>query len=204
MGFCTQPASRCENVHLRTATVDDVPFLEQMLFEAFHWDTSGPRPEFARFRGEPEAAKLLANWGRHGDRAIIAELDGAPAGAAWFRLWTSDEHSYGFVSDDVPELGIAVAPSFRSRGIGRALLDALIRVAREDAFPALSLSVSPSNPALRLYEAAGFRRVGVRNVVDVAADLSMTLTFAARRESRCRAPAGIASGRVSRTAADLP
>lgn len=150
---------RCALPRLRPASPEDVPFLERMLFEAFYWDAAAARPQFAELRNDPEAAKLLAGWGRRGDRGVIAEYDGACVGAAWFRLWTSDEHSYGFVSAGVPELGIAVDPSFRSRGIGRSLLDALVGAARKERFPALSLSVSPSNPARMLYEAAGFRRV---------------------------------------------
>jgi ribosomal protein S18 acetylase RimI-like enzyme len=145
---------------IRPARADDSDFLEAMLFEAFFWDASATRAPFSECRRHPEFAKLLSGWGRPGDHAVIAEDGGQPVGAAWFRLWTADLHSYGFVDATTPELGIAVSPEHRKRGIGRSLLRALIEVAREARFPALSLSVSPVNPARTLYESAGFQKVG--------------------------------------------
>jgi ribosomal protein S18 acetylase RimI-like enzyme len=131
-----------------------------MLFEAFFWDETVVRPPFAPFRGDPAFAKLLAGWGRFGDRAVVGEEQNHRVGAAWFRLWRSEVHSYGFIDAHSPELAIAVASAYRGRGIGRALLEALIATARGDGFPALSLSVSPLNRARRLYESLGFRKVG--------------------------------------------
>jgi ribosomal protein S18 acetylase RimI-like enzyme len=146
---------------LRPSDATDLPFLEEMLFEAFFWNPTAPRPSLVAFRKHPEFRKSLAGWGRPGDLAIIAENDEAKLGAAWFRLWTPDLHSYGFVDSDIPELGIAIASSHRSRGLGRVLLRELVGQARAAGFPALSLSVSPANRALRLYESEGFRKVGV-------------------------------------------
>lgn len=131
-----------------------------MLFEAFFWDAEVEPPAFDDFRKRPEFTMLLADWGRHGDRGLIAEDRGRLMGAAWFRLWTKDRHSYGFVNAATPELALAVSRADRRRGIGRALLRELIILAREARFPALSLSVSPLNPALGLYESAGFTKVG--------------------------------------------
>ena len=121
-----------------------------MLFEAFYWDSESPRPPFEEF-----SSNLLDNWGRDGDLAIIAEEDGQPAGAAWCRLWTDEDHSYGYVDAETAELGLAVDSKYRSRGIGRALLRELIRRS-----PRLSLSVDPKNPARRLYESEGFVKTG--------------------------------------------
>src|SRR5262245_52030726 len=134
-------------VQLRPGSVTDLDFLEEMLFEAFFWDVSIKRPVFASFRDTSEFSKLLAGWGRQGDRAIIAEESGTRIGAAWFRLWTPDVHSYGFVDTATPEVAMAVRQDYRSKGIGRRLLDALVQRARADGVPALSLSVSPANPA---------------------------------------------------------
>ena len=117
-------------------------------------------PTFSAFREHAEFTKLLADWGRAGDRAVIAEDHGEPVGAAWFRLWTPELHSYGFVDAKTPELVIAVARAHRGKKIGRVLLKELIATARADRFPALSLSVSPLNPSRRWYESSGFRKVG--------------------------------------------
>lgn len=161
-------------MQIRHGSHADLGFLEAMLFEAFHWDLAAARPSLASFRDEPEFRKLLADWGRSGDRLVVAEdgaivaEDGAVLageererlGAAWFRLWTAELHSYGFVAPEVPELGLAVVRAHRFRGVGRALLRELIDLARADGFGALSLSVSPANRALELYLSEGFVHVG--------------------------------------------
>lgn len=144
---------------LRPATTADLPFLQAMLFEAFFW-RAGPRPTLAEFSTHPEFKKLLRGWGREGDRAVMAELGGKQAGAAWYRLWTDGEHTYGYVDSATPELGIGVEPSQRGRGVGRALLRGLIEQARLDGYAALSLSVEPDNYSRQLYESEGFTKVG--------------------------------------------
>ena len=148
-------------VYIRETVEADLSFLKQMLFEAFFWDPTVPRPSFAAFSADTEFRKLLNEWGgRSGDKGLIAEQEAVAVGAAWFRLWTVDVHSHGFVSSTVPEVSIAVKEGCRSKGVGRALMGSLVEVARADGYPALSLSVSPKNYALKLYTSMGFRRVG--------------------------------------------
>jgi len=147
-------------VDIRPLDAMDRAFLAAMLFEAFFWDPARLRPPLAEFREHPEFTKLLADWGRPGDRGVVAEEQQTKTGAAWFRLWTPELHSYGFVNAETPELGIAVAAAHRSKGVGRTLLRALIEIARADGHPALSLSVSPSNYARSFYASEGFHKVG--------------------------------------------
>jgi ribosomal protein S18 acetylase RimI-like enzyme len=90
---------------------------------------------------------------------VIAELDGEPVGAAWYRVFAEDHPGYGFVDEKTPELGIAVAPLHRRRGVGETLLRALMVQAREDGYQALSLSVAAHNRSRMMYERAGFHRV---------------------------------------------
>jgi ribosomal protein S18 acetylase RimI-like enzyme len=145
-------------VILRPATAADLDFLSAMSYEAATW-RPGPRPPAESVLADPAVARYLHGWGREGDSAWIAEQDGRALGAAWYRLFTADEPGYGFVATDVPELSIAVESAARGRGIGSLLLETLIADARAAGFPALSLSVERDNPALRLYERAGFTRV---------------------------------------------
>lgn len=146
---------------VRLGTVQDAGFLRAMLYEAAYWRPGGPRPALAEGLAREDLSKLLADWGaRAGDTAVTAvDSAGASIGAAWYRFWTRDDHSYGFVAEDVPELAIAVAPGWRGRGVGRRLIEALLEQARSQGVLAASLSVEQDNPALRLYEAAGFRKV---------------------------------------------
>jgi ribosomal protein S18 acetylase RimI-like enzyme len=104
---------------------------------------------------DPRYAMYLAGWPRRGDCGLVAERDG-PLGAAWYRTYTEASHGHGFISEDVPELSIAVVVSRRHEGIGRRLLVGLIEASRAQQYAALSLCVSGDNPARRLYESVGF------------------------------------------------
>lgn len=141
---------------LRDASPSDLPLLEEMLLEAAFW--RGDRDADARL--PPGVSRNVAGWGRAGDTGVIAASGSRDVAAAWFRLFPAEEHGYGFVDEAVPELTIAVRATHRRQGVGGQLLDALIERARRDGYSALSLSVEPDNPALRLYESRGFRRVG--------------------------------------------
>jgi GNAT superfamily N-acetyltransferase len=80
---------------------------------------------------------------------------GVDVGAVWLRMSPEGEAGYGYVAPDTPELSLAVRPEHRGRGIGSALLDRMLQHA-DTHYAAVCLSVSSSNPALRLYERAGF------------------------------------------------
>lgn len=139
-------------VTLRTWEPDDEPFLWEMLHEAIHVDEGTPPPPRSVL-DDPPIHHYLAGFGsRPGDDAVIACGDSVPIGAAFCRLFGADDPAYGFVSDDVPEVGMAVLGAYRGRGVGRALLTHLL--ARH---PVMSLSVDAGNVAARsLYESSGF------------------------------------------------
>ena len=94
--------------------------------------------------------------GTERDTIVIAEEEGEPVGAAWYRVFEPDRPGYGWVDPTFPELSMAVLPGRRGRGIGRVLLRALLARARDDGVPALSLSVDEENPARNLYRSEGF------------------------------------------------
>ena len=147
---------------LRSATAgdEDRAFLESMVLEAAAWRPGAARPRWSDLLAEPGLAVYIAEWGRPGDAGVVAELDGQRVGAAWYRRFSDVAHGYGFLESAIPELAIAVDPLHRGRGVGTSLLAALVARARAEGHAALSLSVEIDNPALRLYENAGFTRVG--------------------------------------------
>jgi GNAT superfamily N-acetyltransferase len=152
-----------EGIRLRPvgSSEDDLAFLREMLFEAVAWRPDRFRPDVEAVVANPEISRYVDDWGRAGDQGLVAETEsGDKLGAAWYRLFTHDDHGYGFFSPSVPEVTVGVSPSARSRGIGTGLLTTLIDKARQAGYPALSLSVERDNAAVRLYERLGFVRVG--------------------------------------------
>ena len=139
---------------IRRGSRQDVRFLRDMLHHAYYWRERAPG------EGPGPVALYVKGWGRPGDTALIAVDEGFPVGAAWYRLFRRDHPGYGFVDEETPELAIAVVPSCRGRGIGEALLEALIEKARSESHGAVSLSVEKGNDALLgFYEKHGFARV---------------------------------------------
>ena len=101
------------SIKIRPATSEDIPILSDMLFEA------GAVSEKIREMGKEKALTLpamiyfLENFGRRGDFGFIAEtVDKMLVGAVWARLFPAADKGYGFVSPEIPELAIAVAPNF--------------------------------------------------------------------------------------------
>jgi ribosomal protein S18 acetylase RimI-like enzyme len=146
-------------VNIRPATKDDAEFLQKMLYEAATWNPDWPHETIEEVLAEPMLKRFYEGWGRPGDSGVIAELDGVPVAAAWYRLFTKDAPGYGFVDEKIPEIGIAVEPLHRRKGIGATLLRALLVQAREEGFQALSLSVAVHNRSRMMYQRVGFEKV---------------------------------------------
>lgn len=142
---------------IRELTGADLPFLREMLLAALFWRPRRrwyPRRWLLRLR---VLAMYHAGWGRPGDTGYVAEEEGRPVGAVWYRLFTEQEHGDGYVDPATPELAIAVAAGSRGRGIGRRLLETIHERARRDGIGRIALSVDPDNPAKRLYASLGYR-----------------------------------------------
>lgn len=147
------------DIVIRDAEALDLRSLSVALAHAADWNGKRPiSPGEALLR--PDLAKYLSGWPWPDDIGVVASIDGRDVGAAWARRLTSASPGFGWVSDDIPELSMGVDPGVRGRGVGRALLDALIMRVRASA-TAMSLSVEDGNTAARkLYESAGFVVVG--------------------------------------------
>jgi len=145
----------------RSVAAADVPFLRAMLYEAAFWNPTTPRPEIREAMADPHLAHYINGWGRPGDLAVIAfDVAEQSAGAAWPRLFSPAAPGYGFIDEGTPELSIGVRAEHRGHGAGTALMSALLDTARAHGIAAVSLSVDPANPSLRLYQRFGFVRAG--------------------------------------------
>jgi beta-phosphoglucomutase-like phosphatase (HAD superfamily)/ribosomal protein S18 acetylase RimI-like enzyme len=148
-------------ITIRPLTVADAPILRDILYEAIYVPDDQPRPS-RDIVDHPSLAMYVQNWGRPDDAGVVA-VDSERhevVGAAWFRRFPKDAPGYGFVEINTPELSIALLPQYRGQGIGSRLLTQLLEIARAQ-YAAISLSVDSNNPALRLYQRAGFERVGM-------------------------------------------
>lgn len=142
---------------LRPAGRHDAAFLAEMLLAAVNWKPGEPGLTRAEVLADPRLARYVAQWPREDDLGVVAvDGRGEPVGAVWLRRFTAEEPGYGFVAADVPELSIGVVPSWRGRGVGRALLREATRLAGERGTRQVSLSVARDNPARRLYLSEGF------------------------------------------------
>ena len=96
-----------------------------------------------------------AYYREHYDPATfdVIEVDGEPAGRLYVARW----------EDEIRIIDITLLPEHRGRGIGTALLRALLEEAAE-AGKRLSIHVEVNNPARRLYERLGFVPVEERGV----------------------------------------
>ena len=84
---------------------------------------------------------------------IVAEIAGQICG--YVGIWKIFEE--GHITN------VAVAPEFRRKHIGRAMLETLISVTAEAGIEKYTLEVRAGNePAIRLYEGMGFKSAGIR------------------------------------------
>lgn len=157
---------------IKSLTQDDEAFLWEMLYHALYVPT-GHAPFPKEIVSQPELAKYVLEWGKKDDLgfAAVSKITFDPVGAVWIRLFTADIKGYGYVSDQIPELSIAILPGYRNQGIGTALLKHLIEEVKQK-YPGLSLSVSSCNPVIQLY-----RRMGFEVITESETSLTMVKNF---------------------------
>jgi ribosomal protein S18 acetylase RimI-like enzyme len=154
----TDRAQLSRKLTFRSAAASDEGVLVEMLYRAV-FVAPGTAPPPRSIVAQPQLARYVSGWGRPGDDGEIAAAPtGEPIGAAWLRLWSTDDQGYGFVDVHTPELSMAVRPEFRGQGIGSLLLQRILLRA-DRTHESVSLSVSLQNPAVRLYEKFGFERL---------------------------------------------
>jgi ribosomal protein S18 acetylase RimI-like enzyme len=145
---------------IRPLAPDDQAFLWEMLYQAIFVPV-GAAPLPREIINSPELAIYVQNWGQPDDLGLLAAAPSTeqPLGAVWLRRFTAASKGYGYIDDQTPELSIAMLPGHRGKGIGKALLSALL-VRAQPLYKAVCLSVSIDNPAARLYQRLGFEVVG--------------------------------------------
>ena len=143
------------SVVVRAATADEDAACVELWTAAVAARDGVPEDSAVRVRAEakfqvPRVACLVASAGSS------APIDG-------FVLVTAPGTGRPTDPSDAAYLSLlAVRPDLQARGVGRALLVAAVEAAAAAGHPAVVLHALADNlPALRLYEAAGFRPTGV-------------------------------------------
>ena len=141
------------NTIIRKIRPEEYSLLREFLYQAIYLP-EGMEPPPRSVVDLPELQVYIADFGtRPGDHGILAEAAGKVVGAALCRIMAD----YGHIDNDTPSLAISLLPEYRGLGIGARLLNALLLLLRENGYQRASLSVQKENPALRLYQRAGFR-----------------------------------------------
>ncbi|WP_066799969.1 ribosomal protein S18-alanine N-acetyltransferase [Sphingomonas soli] len=127
---------------LREGGVHDLPQIVQIMQDAFE----------PRFGEAWTSAQCMGMLSLPGVWMVIASLDGKDIGFALTRL----------VADEAELLLLATRPGARRRGVGGALLRAVIEEARARGAAQIFLEVRAGNSAAKLYNREGFAKVGER------------------------------------------
>jgi ribosomal protein S18 acetylase RimI-like enzyme len=142
---------------LRPATEADRDFLRQLYASTreqelaqVDWD-DGTRQAFIEHQFSAQDEHYRSNY--PGATLDVIEVDGERAG----RLYVHRGEQ------DIRIMDIAVAPEFRGRGVGTALIEELIEEARSSG-RSVSIHVEMQNPARALYERLGFVPAGEHGV----------------------------------------
>lgn len=152
-------------IKIRPIEESDKQFLWDMLYEMVYFSEGIEKPVKEDLLKQPDISKYLDGFGsRSTDAGFVAEDENSQlVGAAWFRLFDISNKGYGYISDDIPELSIAILQEYRGKGLGSRMLKALLEKARADGYKSISLSVDPDNMACRMYERFGFKKVGTED-----------------------------------------
>jgi GNAT superfamily N-acetyltransferase len=138
-------------LEIRAATGADAPLIASLVRELADYEKLLPeaRATAADFQRELDAANPVI-------RVLIAEWDGKAAGfALYFFNFSTFVGRPGLYLED-----LFVRPELRSHGIGRALLSALARVAKQRECGRMEWAVLDWNePALRFYKSLGARQL---------------------------------------------
>lgn len=136
---------------LREATLDDIPTLRAIALaawpEAYRHIISPDQIAYMLERMYGEAA-LRHQMAQNGHRFLIAAAEGVEVGFAGF------EHAYGPQRSRLHKL--YVLPDRKGKGVGHALIAAVIEEARRAGDRSIELNVNKRNPSTAFYRRHGF------------------------------------------------
>ncbi|WP_448808093.1 N-acetyltransferase family protein [Agromyces bauzanensis] len=145
-------------MRLRPLSDDDRGLLREATLVNMNWVE--PRFSLEDLDGRPDLAHYYTAFDAQRDFGFAAVDGDVVRALAWVVFLPADDPGYGFVDASTPELSITAFEGHRGRGVGAAVLGAVIDEGRRRRVPGISLSVEDGNRARHLYERAGFVVVG--------------------------------------------
>jgi L-amino acid N-acyltransferase YncA len=142
---------------IRPANPEDVDSITQIYNEAV-------QKTVATFDTEPKTLQEQRAWFEyHGLKypIFVAELDGVVTGWASLSKW-SDRCAYS----DTAEISLYVKEEFRGRGMGRKLLEAIVRQGEKVGLHTVIARIAEGNRvSIHLHELLGFEHIGIMREV---------------------------------------
>ena len=126
-----------ERFHIRILQKDEIPLLKIFLYEAIHVP-EGVEPPDRSIVEKAELKVYTEKFGtRPGDNCLVAVISGRIVGAVWTRIM----NDYGHIDDETPSFAISLFKEYRGRGIGTALMKAMLDLLSSQGYRRASLSV---------------------------------------------------------------
>lgn len=141
------------NLRMMEIDASNAALLSNFLYEAI-FVPSGMQSPSRDILADPQLQVYVQDFGKQtGDFGLFAEVEGVIAGAVWARIM----EDYGHIDNETPSLAIALYKEYRGKGVGTALLQAMLKLLQEHGYEQVSLAVQKENYAVKLYTACGFR-----------------------------------------------
>lgn len=137
---------------IRKIMQSEIQLLSDFLYEAI-FIPEGAVPPPKEIINQPELKVYTDAFGkRDSDICYVAEVNDRIVGAVWVRIM----NDYGHIDNDTPSFAISLYKEYRSRGIGTALMKAMLNELKEKGYKQTSLAVQKKNYALQMYKKLGF------------------------------------------------
>lgn len=143
------------NYNIRKMYEAEYGALADFLYEAI-FVPEGMAAPAREIINRPELQVYIEDFGRHrGDHCLGAYVSGEIVGAVWVRIM----NDYGHIDDETPSFAISVHREYRGKGIGTALMRAMLEVLKGEGYKRASLAVQKENYAVKMYRGLGFETV---------------------------------------------
>ncbi len=140
---------------IREMKPSEYPQLDEFLYNAiFQRDSENLLPKSVT--KQPELLVYIKDFGRTDDHCLVAECGQKLVGAVWTRILSGEVKGFGNIDESTPEFAISLIEGYRNKGIGTALMKAMINLLTKKGYKQTSLAVQKDNYAVRMYKAIGF------------------------------------------------